>query len=240
MSALKETILKVIYEKFDKWGAGIPVVCEKKCAVCCTQNVTMTAVEGDLIHALIREQGWEPWFAGQLQKKGETRRPEMTTNQFAGLCFEGKDVVPESYGNLTSCPFLDDACCTIYEVRPFACRSFVSQNICSSGSSAVVPDYYLSAVSAVMQIIEHLGQGEYWGNMLDVLPALCDLPENRKYLELLPASFVDHCRANLVSARPLPGFLIPEEDWDKVSSLLTTIFSTKIGEKTVENILNGG
>ncbi len=35
-----------------------------------------------------------------------------------------------------------------------------------------MPQSYLGSVTAVSQIIEHLGQKEYWGNMLDVLPAL--------------------------------------------------------------------
>ncbi len=238
MPALKENILLVIFEEFGKWAESVPVACEKKCAVCCTQNVTIAAVEGDLIHRHVREQGEEEWFAKRMQEKAATARPKMTTNEFAALCLDGQDVEPEVFGNLSPCPFLEEDCCMIYEARPFSCRSFASAKKCSPGSPAEIPDSYISAATAVTQIIEHLGQGEYWGNMLDVLLSLCDLPENRKYMELLPASLSDQCRANVVKAVPLPGFLIPEEHWDVVSDLLSAIFARKIGEKNIEQILN--
>ena len=199
----------------------------------------MTAVEGELIQRWIREHGCESWFAGGLQKKGATCRPGMTTNDFAGACLRGEDVQPEEYGNMSPCPFLENDCCRIYEVRPFSCRCFASEQSCSSGTSALLPEYYLSASTAVMQIIEHLGQGEYWGNMLDVLTALCDLPENRSLAMLLPPLLVDQSRVQLVKAKPLPGFLLLEDEMGKISPLLDAIFTRKIGEKTVESILNG-
>ncbi len=84
--------------------------------------------------------------------------------------------MPQSYGNEERCPFLEDGCCSIYDVRPFSCRCFISETVCKPGVPAVIGETYLSASSAVMQIIEHLGQGEYLGNLFDVLLALCDLP----------------------------------------------------------------
>ncbi len=240
MPPLKEDILQNIYEIFAEWSAGFSFACTKNCAACCTQNVTMTAVEGELIHRLIRENGREEWFAGKLQAKGESERPRMTTNDFAGACLgKGEDVESEQYGNMSPCPFLETGCCQIYEVRPFSCRCFASEQRCFSGTSALLPEYYLSASTAVMQIIEHLGQGEYWGNMLDVLSALCDLPENRSYATLLPASFVEQSRIQVIKAKPLPGFLLLDEEMEKIAPLLDAIFTRKVGEKTVESILNG-
>jgi Fe-S-cluster containining protein len=239
MLPLKEDILRSIYDAFAEWSTGFSFVCSKNCAACCTQNVTMTAVEGEVIHRLIRENGHEGWLAEKLQAKGETVRPWMTTNDFAGACLQGEDVQPEEYGNMSPCPFLENGCCRIYEVRPFSCRCFASEQKCFSGTSALLPEYYLSASTAVMQIIEHLGQGEYWGNMLDVLSALCDLPENRSYVTLLPASFADQSRVQVIKAKPLPGFLLLDEEMDKIAPLLDAIFTRKVGEKTVESILNG-
>jgi len=239
MPPLKEDILQSIYEAFSDWSAGFSFACKKTCAVCCTQNVTITAVEGEIIHRWIRENASESWFARGLQKKGETGRPRMTTNDFAGACLQGEEVHPEEHGNMSPCTFLENGCCRIYEVRPFSCRCFASERSCSSGDSALLPEYYLSASTAVMQIIEHLGQGEYWGNMLDVLAALCDLSENRSIATLLPTSFADQARVQLVKARPLPGFLLLDWEMEKISPLLAAIFTRKIGEKTVEEILNG-
>lgn len=238
MGSLKEKILLGIYEEFEAWATQEKNICTKGCATCCTQNVTMAAVEGDLIHRYIREQGDMEWFAGKLQEKGNTRRPEMTTNGFAAACFQGEDVDSEAYGNESACPFLENDCCSIYTVRPFSCRCFVSEEICKRGVEAVIPQSYLSASTAVMQIIEHLGQGEYWGNMLDVLLALSDLPENRKYNQFLPASLPDQGRTHLVKALPLPGFLLLEEEMETVDPLLQNIFAYKVGEKSIEDILN--
>ena len=239
MLPLKEVVLHSIYEAFAEWSAGFSFVCTKNCAACCTQNVSMTAVEGEVIHRLIRENGREGWLAEKLQAKGEIKRPWMTTNDFAGACLQGEDVQSEEYGNMSSCPFLENGCCQIYAVRPFSCRCFASEQRCFSGTSALLPEYYLSASTAVMQIIEHLGQGEYWGNMLDVLSALCDLPENRNYATLLPASFANQSRVQVIKAKPLPGFLLLDEEMGKIAPLLEAIFTRKVGETTVESILNG-
>jgi Fe-S-cluster containining protein len=239
MLPLKEDILQNIYKIFADWSAGFSFVCTKNCAACCTQNVTMTAVEGEVIHRLIREKGREGWLAERLRAKGETVRPRMTTNDFAAACLQGEEVQFEESGNLSPCPFLENGCCQVYEVRPFSCRCFASEQRCFSGTSALLPEYYLSASTAVQQIIEHLGQGEYWGNMLDVLSALCDLPENRSYATLLPSSFSDQSRIQVIKAKPLPGFLLLDEEREKIAPLLDAIFTRKVGEKTVESILNG-
>ena len=237
MTAPKEKVLLGIYEEFENW-VDEKNVCKKGCAACCTQNVLITAVEGDLIHRYIREHGKMEDFAARLQKKGITTKVLLTTNGFAASCLQGDDVEPVAYGNSDPCPFLEDNCCTIYEVRPFSCRCFISNTTCAPGVPAAIGETYLTASSTIMQIIEHLGQGEYLGNMLDVLLALCDLPENRKYVELLPASLPDQGRANVTKALPLPGFLLLEEEMEKVGPLLEAIFTHKVGERTIEDILN--
>ena len=240
MIPLKEEVLIGIYEEFEKW-IDEDLACKKGCAACCTQNVAITAVEGELIHRFIRDQGREEWFADKFQKKAATRKPVFTTNGFAASCLEGQDVEPDSYGSSEPCPFLEDECCSIYEVRPFSCRCFASTKICSPGIPALIGEEYLSASTAVMQIIEHLGQGEFLGNMLDVLLALCGIPENRKYFDLLPASMSDQGLANVVKALPLPGFLLLEEEMEKVSPLLEAIFAHQLKDgRTIENILNNG
>jgi len=238
MIPLKEKVLLGIYEEFEKWEDE-DLACKKGCATCCTQNVVITAVEGDLIHRFIREQGKREWFAAKFQEKAQTRKPEITTNGFAACCIIGEDIEPDSYGSGSPCPFLEEDCCSIYEVRPFSCRCFASTEVCRPGVPALIGETYLSASTAVMQIIEHLGQGEFLGNMLDVLLALCDLPDNRKCFALLPASMSDQGLANVVKALPLPGFLLLEEEMEKIAPLLEAIFTHPIGDgRTIENILN--
>ncbi len=237
MLSLKEEVLQGIYKEFEQW-IDEKSVCEKGCSACCTQNVLITAVEGELIHRYVRDNAREEWLAAKMQEKGKTKRVQVTTNSFAASCLQGDDVVPESYGNEDACPFLKDNCCTIYEVRPFSCRCFISEIICKVGVPAEIGSTYLSASSAVMQIIEHLGQGEYLGNLFDVLLALSDLPENRKLFRMLPASLSNQGRANVSKAIPLPGFLLIEEEMEKVQPLLEAIFNHMVGDRSIEDILN--
>lgn len=237
MPTLHEEVLLGIYEEFEQW-LDEDLACKKGCSTCCTQNVVITALEGELIHRFIREQEMTAWFAGKFQHKAATRRPEFTTNAFAASCLQGEDVEPESYGNSDPCPFLEEGCCAIYEVRPFSCRCFASTETCRPGTPARIGEYYLSAATAVMQVIEHLGQGNFMGNMLDVLLALCGIPENRKYFAILPASMSDQGLANVVKALPLPGFLLLEEEIEKVGPLLEAIFAHRIAERSIEDILN--
>jgi len=237
MIPLKEKVLLGIYDAFEKWVEE-DIACQKGCATCCTQNVIITAVEGELIHRFIRERKKREWFAAKFQKKAKTRRPEFTTNGFAANCLEGNDVEPDTYGSGEPCPFLEQNCCSIYEVRPFSCRCFASTAVCRLGVPALIGETYLSASTAVMQIIEHLGQGEFLGNMLDVLLALCGVSENRQHFKMLPASMSDQGLANVVKALPLPGFLLLEEEMEQIAPLLESIFLTKVGERTIEDILN--
>lgn len=239
MTLVKEAVLESIYEAFATWAAGYAHVCRPGCAVCCTKSVMVTAVEGELIHRHVRARGEEEWLVACLLNKGATRRPLMTTNEFAGFCLEGKETPPEEDGNRLPCPFLEQNHCRIYEVRPFACRCFASQETCQPRVPALLAPEYLSAAIAVQQIVEHLGQGEYWGNLLDVLTALCDLPENKKCMDFLSQSFVEQARVQIVKARPLPGFLLMEEEMPRVWPLLEKIFTSQVENKTVEAILNG-
>ena len=237
MISLHEKVLEGIYEEFEHW-ADESLACKKGCATCCTQNVIITAVEGERIHRYVRENGKEEWFAAALQQKAATKKPHLTTNGFAASCLQGEDVSPESYGSSQSCPFLDGNCCSIYEARPFSCRCFVSTRTCRPGVPALIGENYLSASTAVMQMIEHLGQGEFIGNMLDVLLALCGVSENRRYGALLPASMSDQGLANVVKAQPLPGFLLLEEEMETVGPLLQAIFAHEVDGRSIEDILN--
>lgn len=237
MDALRQLVLLGIFEEFEEWQDE-DLTCEKGCSTCCTQNVMITSLEGELIHNHIQAKGRMEWFAEKFQEKTSTRRPEFTTNGFAASCLAGEDVEPDSYGNHDACPFLENGCCRIYEVRPFSCRCFVSTEKCSPGVPAQIGAHYLSASTAVMQIIEHLGQGEFMGNMLDVLLALCGVPENRKYFDLLPASMSDQGLANVVKALPLPGFLLLEEEMTTVGPLIEAIFSREVEGRSIEDILN--
>lgn len=146
------------------------------------------------------------------------RQPALeTTNEFAEKCLTGKEGIGCQQEEVREaiCPYLEDNRCQIYQVRPFSCRSFASVKKCLAGQAAEQPQFYISATTAAQQLIEHVGQGEYWGNMHDVLLALCDLKANEETGELLDShSIIDQARARLRKAKALPGFLISGEDYE--------------------------
>ena len=237
---MKEAVYQIILDQFEDWASKYDRACGRGCSACCTQNVTMTALEGEIILSYVREKGLESWLAEKLSQIPTYDRPLMTTNEFAHACLVGQDADPGDNGSLSTCPFLEETICKIYPARPFSCRCFISAVSCSSTRPARIPEHYLSASTAMMQLIEHLGQKQYWGNMLDVLLSLCDISLNNSIAEHLDdPTRIMQGRLRTHSARPLPGFLLTEEDERQLLPLLAAIFTSQIDGKSVEDILNG-
>lgn len=238
---MKQLILKSIYQSFDSWAADIRTACHQGCAACCTQDVTMTEIEGNYILDYISKSGRLDWLVDRVSTDDlPLHRPPYTTNEFAQACINEKDTEPGMGTFDRSCPFLDHKNCSIYEARPFSCRSFASQKVCQPGSSAVIPQYYLSAATAVSQLIEHLAQQQYWGNMLHILYTII---QKRGYgqetIEQDICTQRDLSQRYLLRAKPLPGFLLTDDERSVVMPLLVQILSTEIGPRTIEQILNG-
>ncbi len=236
---MKPKILHTIYQIFADWSTSLDTVCRRDCSPCCTQNVTITALEGVEILRFVLAENLAPWLADRLKKPRTHQPAKMTTNEFARACLEGRDADPDNAANLSPCPFLDNTLCRIYPVRPFSCRVFVSTERCSAGQPAVMPDHYFEAATAVTQLVEHLGQREYWGNLLDVLPALLDISEFREIADRLDRTLIIEARLRTLTANPLPGFLLSEQSHTKVSLLLDAIFAAPVEGKLVGDILNG-
>ncbi|PHR29850.1 MAG: hypothetical protein COA36_03075 [Desulfotalea sp.] len=238
---MKHKILHSIYTSFENWSSesNIQPACCKGCSTCCSQNVTITALEGEDILRYVLSEDKVDEFATAILRGANISRPKYTTNDFAKACLDGRDIDPETQTNRETCPFLTDNICTIYPVRPFSCRLFISSVTCSSGNPAQVTDNHFEASTAVTQVIEHLGQKEYWGNMLDVLMAMLDIGEYRKIADKFNQTLIMQARMRTLTAKPLPGFLLSEEEGPKVSQLLEKIFDTEIEGKRIEDVLNG-
>jgi Fe-S-cluster containining protein len=236
---MKSAILRCIYAVFADWSRDLPAVCRQGCSACCTQNVTITAIEGEEILRYIVAENLGDWLAERLARPISHRSATMTTNEFAAACLEGREVDPGDHGSIAPCPFLEDNLCRIYPVRPFSCRVFTSTRQCSALQPALVPDTYFEAATAVTQLVEHVGQKEYWGNMLDVLSALLDISAFREIGDRLGQNLVVAARLRTLTAKPLPGFLLSEEEGGKVSQLLEDIFSSEVDGRRLEDILNG-
>jgi Fe-S-cluster containining protein len=235
---MKEQVLHAIYRSFDHWSSSIARSCGRGCNACCTRNVTMTALEGVLILRYVAAAEMTGWFAEKLAERDFTAA-RFTTNEFALACIEGRELDMSQPANPAPCPFLLDGECAIYPARPFSCRLFISQQKCYASRDAVIPDHYLEATVAVGQLIEHLGQKEYWGNMLDVLAALLDISEFKEIRDKTDRNLHLEGKLGTLTAKPLPGFLISDSARDKITPLLEMIFRQEVHGKTVEDILNG-
>ncbi len=234
---MKRRILHSLYQSFHLWSADYTIACKKGCSACCTQNVTITALEGEEILEYIQEQNMSKWLAEKLNLPPAHTPAQLTNNDFACACLQGKEVEYRHDHSTAPCPFLEDDLCKIYQVRPFACRLFISTTPCSTTRPARMIDAYVEASTTLNQLIEHLGQKGIWGNMLDVLPALC----KTKFKDigmLLKTRSNEQAFSRCRTARPLPGFLLSEEEGPKVVELLDTIFNTTINNKRIEDFLN--
>jgi len=222
----RSAILEKIYAIFGDWSNNRPWACRKGCAVCCTQNVTVTSPEAEEIIEFVRHNNQEGWLREKLAGNLLPHRPNYTLNTLARACLAGKELVDEQAGPPTPCPFLDNDCCVIYPARPFACRSFLSLHPCSPSRPALADNSHLAAATVVNQLLEHLGQRQPWGNMLDLLTLL--LEKDKK-----------HRTSQTLRAQPLPGFMLTPEDEQQVAPLLERILTARVGKTTIEAILNG-
>jgi len=201
----------------------------------------ITAVEGRYIYNYILQQKKAKWFAGKLLQFDMTQKINLTTNGFARLCLEKKEINEDDVGCQENgiCPFLEENCCTIYAVRPFACRSFASTKDCHDTDTAQLSERLLVINTVTMQLLEHLGQKRYWGNMLDVLMALVQEKENwavKKYIS--GDGKIERAIKNTLTAEPIPGFLVKPEEVEEVNRYLHSILSEKVGLRTIEEIFN--
>lgn len=105
---------KVDEEMRDKIKAlestGTMVSCKAGCGHCCKQLVDVTEVETDLIVSWLREKG-RTVDIEQLELRKDLAKDDYFTTPYA------------------ACVFLDENnLCTVYEVRPIACRKHIAIN----------------------------------------------------------------------------------------------------------------
>jgi len=223
-------VVERIYAIFSEWCENRVWACRKGCASCCTQNVTVTSLEARQVIAFIRDNNRKEWLVARLDGHLSPHRPNYTINTLARACLAGKELAEEFSSTPVACPFLMEGCCTIYPVRPFACRSFLSMKRCTPSQPALVENAHLAAATAINQLLEHLDQRNPWGNMLDMLTML--LAEDK---EEQNSSATRHT----LRSQPLPGFMLGPDEYDQVAPLLERIFAATVDGRTIEAILNG-
>jgi len=173
----------------------------------------MTTAEGASIIDFLRKEGRG---LPDLPEDQEPLRPPLTTNGLAGCCLAGREAPPEveSPWLLTPCFFLRDGLCSVYPVRPFACRSFASTVNCRESGMAEVPEWLLTLAIVTNQLLEALDRGGRWGNMADVL----------NYLEFGDARGAEAAvEGRLLLNLPSPGLLVMPEELQLVDDYLARL-----------------
>ncbi len=214
-------LLKKIYSLYDEAmeDAGEDMVCREKCSACCTCNVTLTSLEANfLIGSLNMEKKKD--LQDRIKKKFPLKRyiPKMTTNRFARLCMENAGI-PEEENDPASgvCPLLENDLCTVYEARPFGCRALVSDIHCSREGYARVPPLVLTINTLFLQVIEHLDQNGFSGNLSDMPEAVSP----GKGLFYKADSFNNMYKEKLfVRNEKIPMLMVPPEHQRKLRVLI--------------------
>jgi Fe-S-cluster containining protein len=224
----KKELLEAIYTVYSRWVERFPLACRKGCAACCTQSVTMTSLEGEVILDFVMKKRGKKWlrekFAQTTLGKSTAR---ITTNQFAGACLNQREIDGDTLGgwDFTPCVFIDENLCSIYEVRPFGCRSFGSLVRCAADRAAEMAQVHLAVNTVFTQIIEHINSdGGYWATMNDILHNLADCGTGR--------------RINILPARPLPGFLLEDQEVQVVHVLLQQLRGQFSGKGIIGDLID--
>lgn len=152
----------------------------------------------------------------ELPKDQVPLRPTLTSNGFAGACLAGREMPAEAESPwlFEPCIFLVEGLCSVYLVRPFACRSFISTVNCGNTGIAEAPDWLLTLAIVTTQLLESLDRGGWWGNLTDVLAFLDGGAEEN-------ARLAD--RGRLLPNLPLPGLLVAPAEAKRVENYLTNL-----------------
>ena len=218
----KLDLIKVLKQVFDDFMAEeYRMACGQGCAVCCTHNLTGTTLESwEMLEALEKAGRRDLLEKVKETAKGKIYRPRLTLNTLAMYCLSHREPPSEEpEPEPQPCPLLEDSCCPIYEARPFTCRSMFSLKRCQAGQEAEIPQELISIVNTCMQMIEHMDAGGSYGNLLDLITALSDEKKEGKYKNGEHLVIM-----GVPPTKPVPGFLIPEEDTQTVNRFLKKLF----------------
>jgi Fe-S-cluster containining protein len=215
----KLKVLEKIYKIYDDFSAGLNLACKKGCSHCCTQNVTMTTLEGfKVVEGILGKE--RCGLFGRVKESGKAGfMPRITINEMAQICSEDKELPEEELTEGGQCPLLTDGECSVHEQRPFACRCFVSSLDCAESGSAVVDDFVVTVNNIFMQVIEHADSGRFSGNLSDVLQFL-ESAENR---ENLMSGQIRNPPPGLIKNHPLKILMIPPEHREKAEPILDAL-----------------
>ena len=214
----KTTILNRLYALYDEVIAPFETACRQGCSACCTCNVTCTTLEGWLmVDHLMACGALDTILEATSSAPSDRFQPALTINHLVALCVRGEAIPEESNDpGAGRCVWLEDQACRLYAVRPFACRSMCSTDICRSGGQANMPPFILSLNHVMMQYLEALDCPGASGNLVDILRFLADDHHRAAYLN-------SACRdvgPPLAENQSFSVLMIPPEHRDSIQPFL--------------------
>jgi hypothetical protein len=95
----KNLMLQKLYDVYGQWVKRHSLACKKGCSACCTQSVTITSLEAEAIVEFFSKKGEERKLAALLAGVPVAAHDSpMTTNQFARLCLERREIDSDDQG----------------------------------------------------------------------------------------------------------------------------------------------
>lgn len=213
--------LDEIYRAFDRFTSLLTVSCAPHCSDCCTQNVTLTTLEGLFILYHATPEGKKCILdKATAESVGKRFCPEISLNDLAELYAREKEI-PEEAGHSPNgrCPLLERDLCSIYPVRPIGCRCLVSKRICRETGFADMEPFWLTVNTLFLQFIEHIDAGGLFGNLADVLLFL----KSNENVEAYKTTGILDQKARLIQNRQISALLIPPEHKNSAADILSEL-----------------
>ena len=220
---IRLSVLEEVFGIYDDFSRNLDVACRKFCDQCCTPNVTMTTLEGYLIAESMISDGKSNLFEKVKTATSKKRfQPKTTTNRLANLSIKGKDIPDEENDSTEgNCPLLEDQECTVYGVRPFGCRCFVSKHDCREKGYADVDPFIMSVNSVFLQFVEHIDYKGFSGNLADILILMSSQENRYSYM----TSTLKNTESGLITNIPIKVLIIPPEHRLKIKPILRALES---------------
>ena len=222
----KIAALDRIYAAYDRFCATLEVACKKYCAHCCTANVTLTTLEGyKIVDHLIAADKLDIIDGLKHMAATAPYRPQISTNRLAELYAAEARVPAEEMANgWQECSLLSKNVCSIYDLRPFGCRCFVSRKNCAETGYADIDEFTASVNTVFLQTIEHLDADGCSGNLIDVLQVMASEDNRRAYAKNRLTCDIN----GLIVNWSLKVLMIPPEHRTKMEPILQELRNIKL------------
>lgn len=219
--------LQQVFELYSTYTDSLALACRKHCCRCCTRNVALTSLEATAILERLGPVDTRQMLA-QLQAVAALERfqPRITTNEMARRCIQGQHLPEESCDpDWGPCPLLENRACSIYPLRPFACRCLLSRTNCAHSDCADMDEFTLAVNVIFLQVIEHLDRDGCTGNFSDVLVYLSKTENMDAYRQ----GRLDCAGGGLLCNQPLKTLMLPPSYRRRAAPLLQRLQRIGIG-----------